>query len=62
MKQGLIKGPWSKQEDEILKEYVKIYGPKNWNALQRLTGYSRCKFCSLGDKCLIRCLRQLFFL
>jgi hypothetical protein len=35
MEQGLRKVPWSKQEDDILKEYVKIYGPKNWNALQR---------------------------
>ncbi|KAK2403133.1 MYB transcription factor EOBI [Trifolium repens] len=54
MEQGLRKGPWSKQEDEILKEYVKIYGPKKWNALQRLTGLPR-----EGKSCRLRWLNHL---
>jgi myb proto-oncogene protein len=54
MKQGLIKGPWSKQEDEILKEYVKTYGSKNWNRVQRLTGLPRN-----GKSCRLRWLNHL---
>ncbi|KAL9227299.1 hypothetical protein vseg_003004 [Gypsophila vaccaria] len=35
----LIKGPWSKEEDEIIVEMVKKYGPKKWSTIaQHLPG------------------------
>ena len=27
---GLIKGPWTQKENEILKNYVATNGPSNW--------------------------------
>jgi hypothetical protein len=27
----MVKGPWSKEEDELLAENVKKYGAKNWS-------------------------------
>ena len=26
-----VKGPWTKEEDEILLQMVEKYGPRNWN-------------------------------
>jgi myb proto-oncogene protein len=54
MEQRKISGPWSKQEDEILIEYVKRFGSQNWNAVQRLTGLPRD-----GRSCRLRWLNQL---
>ncbi|CAA0838367.1 Myb-related protein 3R-1 [Striga hermonthica] len=35
----LVKGPWSKEEDEIIIEMVKRYGPKKWSTIaQHLPG------------------------
>ncbi|KAH9605827.1 hypothetical protein KSS87_000606 [Heliosperma pusillum] len=35
----LIKGPWSKEEDEIIVQMVKKYGPKKWSTIaQHLPG------------------------
>ncbi|KAK9683723.1 hypothetical protein RND81_10G160700 [Saponaria officinalis] len=35
----LIKGPWSKEEDEIIVQLVKKYGPKKWSTIsQHLPG------------------------
>ncbi|KAJ8751658.1 hypothetical protein K2173_025817 [Erythroxylum novogranatense] len=35
----LVKGPWSKEEDEIIDELVKKYGPKKWSTIaQHLPG------------------------
>ncbi|VAH59264.1 hypothetical protein VPH35_043797 [Triticum aestivum] len=35
----LIKGPWSKEEDDIIVEMVKKYGPKKWSTIaQALPG------------------------
>ncbi|XP_022854928.1 transcription factor MYB3R-1-like [Olea europaea var. sylvestris] len=35
----LIKGPWSKEEDEIIIDLVKKYGPKKWSTIaQHLPG------------------------
>jgi Myb superfamily proteins, including transcription factors and mRNA splicing factors len=36
---NLVKGPWTKEEDEIVIEMVKKYGPRNWSAIaQHLPG------------------------
>ncbi|XP_062098781.1 transcription factor MYB3R-1-like [Humulus lupulus] len=29
----LVKGPWSKEEDEVIVELVKQYGPKKWSTI-----------------------------
>ncbi|KAL6536261.1 hypothetical protein OROGR_012833 [Orobanche gracilis] len=35
----LVKGPWSKEEDEMIIEMVKTYGPKKWSTIsQHLPG------------------------
>ncbi|KAL7159359.1 hypothetical protein ABFS83_01G022100 [Erythranthe nasuta] len=35
----LVKGPWSKEEDEMIIELVKTYGPKKWSTIaQHLHG------------------------
>ncbi|XP_057466669.1 transcription factor MYB3R-1-like isoform X1 [Actinidia eriantha] len=35
----LVKGPWSKEEDEVIIELVKTYGPKKWSTIaQHLPG------------------------
>ncbi|MCE3214783.1 DNA binding transcription coactivator transcription factor [Datura stramonium] len=35
----LVKGPWSKEEDEVITELVKKYGPKKWSTIaQHLPG------------------------
>ncbi|KAK9688230.1 Myb-like DNA-binding domain [Popillia japonica] len=31
----LVKGPWTKEEDEKVKELVKKYGPKKWTLIAR---------------------------
>lgn len=34
----LVKGPWTKEEDELLRKYVEIYGPKNWALIAKELG------------------------
>nr|QSD99677.1 MYB family transcription factor [Melilotus albus] len=45
---GLKKGQWSKEEDELLKAYVTKYGEKNWNTVSKNAGLNRdgksCRF------------------
>lgn len=31
LKPGLVKGPWSSQEDEQLRDWVQRFGPTNWS-------------------------------
>lgn len=45
----LKKGPWTAEEDAILKEYVRKHGEGNWNALQKNSGLQRC-----GKSCRLR--------
>lgn len=39
---GLKKGPWSKEEDEILKAYMTKKEESNWNSVSKNSGLSRC--------------------
>nr|QSD99776.1 MYB family transcription factor [Melilotus albus] len=45
---GLKKGKWSKEEDELLKAYVTKYGEKNWKTVSKNAGLNRddksCRF------------------
>lgn len=47
--QGLRKGPWTREEDVVLAEYVKKHGEGNWNAVQHHTKLPRC-----GKSCRLR--------
>lgn len=36
---NLVKGPWTKEEDEMVIKLVKMYGPENWSLIaQHLPG------------------------
>ena len=36
---ALVKGPWTKEEDEVLLQMVEKYGPRNWSTIaQHLPG------------------------
>nr|QIJ70647.1 MYB transcription factor [Macadamia integrifolia] len=48
-KQGLKKGPWTPEEDEILVEYIKTNGHGSWRSLPKLAGLLRC-----GKSCRLR--------
>ena len=37
-KNGLKKGAWSREEDEILTSYVQRYGHPNWRQLPKFAG------------------------
>lgn len=48
-----IKGPWSAEEDQILKRLVERYGPRNWSLISRyINGRS-------GKSCRLRWCNQL---
>ncbi|XP_073158471.1 transcription factor MYB73-like [Henckelia pumila] len=48
-----VKGPWSPEEDQLLRKLVKLYGPKNWSLISRsITGRS-------GKSCRLRWCNQL---
>lgn len=32
---NLVKGPWTKEEDEIVTKLVLKYGPKNWSNISK---------------------------
>ncbi|XVF21584.1 hypothetical protein REPUB_Repub12eG0102400 [Reevesia pubescens] len=48
-KMGLKKGPWTPEEDQILINYIKLYGHSNWRALPKQAGLLRC-----GKSCRLR--------
>uniref|UniRef100_A0A5B7BPL8 Putative myb-related protein Myb4-like n=1 Tax=Davidia involucrata TaxID=16924 RepID=A0A5B7BPL8_DAVIN len=48
-KMGLKKGPWTREEDEILINYIILYGHGNWRALPKQAGLLRC-----GKSCRLR--------
>lgn len=37
-KLGLKRGPWSKEEDDLLINYINKHGHPNWRALPKLAG------------------------
>ncbi|NP_001268132.1 R2R3 Myb14 transcription factor [Vitis vinifera] len=48
-KMGLKKGPWTPEEDQILVNYIHLYGHGNWRALPKQAGLLRC-----GKSCRLR--------
>ncbi|KAK9749382.1 hypothetical protein RND81_02G122300 [Saponaria officinalis] len=48
-KQGMKKGPWSSEEDEILINYINKNGHGNWRSLPKNSGLQRC-----GKSCRLR--------
>ncbi|KAG6524412.1 hypothetical protein ZIOFF_014321 [Zingiber officinale] len=47
--QGLKKGPWTPEEDQILVNYIKANGHGSWRSLPKLAGLLRC-----GKSCRLR--------
>ncbi|KAJ0967587.1 hypothetical protein J5N97_024504 [Dioscorea zingiberensis] len=48
-KMGLKKGPWTREEDQILIAYIQSFGHGNWRALPKKAGLLRC-----GKSCRLR--------
>ncbi|XVE73485.1 hypothetical protein DITRI_Ditri11bG0121600 [Diplodiscus trichospermus] len=48
------KGPWTEEEDSVLKAYVNIHGEGRWNSVARLSGLKRT-----GKSCRLRWLNYL---
>ncbi|KAG5234878.1 MYB transcription factor [Salix suchowensis] len=48
-KNGLKKGPWTPEEDQILIDYIKKHGYGNWRTLPKNAGLQRC-----GKSCRLR--------
>ncbi|XWS76689.1 hypothetical protein CRYUN_Cryun01aG0199200 [Craigia yunnanensis] len=48
------KGPWTEEEDSMLKLYVNIHGEGRWNSVARLSGLKRT-----GKSCRLRWLNYL---
>ncbi|KAK6792448.1 hypothetical protein RDI58_011529 [Solanum bulbocastanum] len=46
---GLKKGPWTPEEDQILVDYIDKHGHGSWRALPKLAGLNRC-----GKSCRLR--------
>ncbi|CAK8569964.1 unnamed protein product [Lathyrus sativus] len=46
---SIKKGPWTKEEDENLKDHIKKHGEGNWKAIQKESGLARC-----GKSCRLR--------
>nr|AHY20036.1 R2R3MYB transcription factor 5 [Tulipa fosteriana] len=40
---GVRKGPWSRQEDDLLIRSIKKYGLVKWSRVPRLAGLNRCR-------------------
>nr|QWQ79390.1 MYB31 [Zanthoxylum armatum] len=53
-KMGLKKGPWTPEEDQVLINYIKLYGHGNWRALPKQAGLLRC-----GKSCRLRWINYL---
>nr|ABK23561.1 unknown [Picea sitchensis] len=53
-KEGLNRGAWTKTEDIILCEYIRIHGEGGWRTLPKKAGLKRC-----GKSCRLRWLNYL---
>jgi len=53
-KEGLNRGAWTKTEDIILCEYIRIHGDGGWRTLPKKAGLKRC-----GKSCRLRWLNYL---
>ncbi|XP_010542737.1 PREDICTED: myb-related protein Myb4-like [Tarenaya hassleriana] len=53
-KMGMKKGPWTPEEDQILTNYIRLYGHSNWRALPKQAGLHRC-----GKSCRLRWINYL---
>ncbi|KAL5982290.1 hypothetical protein ACLOJK_016361 [Asimina triloba] len=48
------KGLWTVEEDQILVEYISVYGKGRWNRVAKMTGLKRC-----GKSCRLRWMNYL---
>ncbi|KAL5572383.1 hypothetical protein UlMin_021980 [Ulmus minor] len=53
-KEGLNRGAWTAQEDQILSDYIKTHGEGRWRDLPQRAGLKRC-----GKSCRLRWLNYL---
>ncbi|CAH8264342.1 unnamed protein product [Arabidopsis lyrata] len=53
-KMGMKRGPWTPEEDQILINYIHLYGHSNWRALPKHAGLLRC-----GKSCRLRWINYL---
>ncbi|XP_057531230.1 transcription factor MYB14-like [Amaranthus tricolor] len=53
-KVGLKKGPWTPEEDQVLINFIHLYGHSNWRALPKQAGLLRC-----GKSCRLRWINYL---
>ncbi|KAG2712789.1 hypothetical protein I3760_04G142400 [Carya illinoinensis] len=53
-KEGLNRGAWTAQEDNTLREYIRIHGEGKWRNLPKKAGLKRC-----GKSCRLRWLNYL---
>ncbi|KAG2332878.1 hypothetical protein Bca52824_004058 [Brassica carinata] len=53
-KMGVKRGPWTPEEDQILINYIHLYGHSNWRALPKHAGLHRC-----GKSCRLRWINYL---
>ncbi|KAL2608584.1 hypothetical protein R1flu_027157 [Riccia fluitans] len=54
VKRGLRKGPWTREEDIRLKEYITKHGHSCWRTLPKAAGLQRC-----GKSCRLRWINYL---
>ncbi|CAM8878918.1 unnamed protein product [Rhodiola kirilowii] len=53
-KEGLNRGAWTAQEDDILRDYIRVHGEGGWRNLPKNAGLKRC-----GKSCRLRWLNYL---
>ncbi|GMH27231.1 hypothetical protein Nepgr_029074 [Nepenthes gracilis] len=53
-KEGINKGAWSKQEDQMLIDYINTHGEGCWRSLPKAAGLHRC-----GKSCRLRWINYL---
>lgn len=54
-KTAVKKGPWSKEEDQILINYINKYGHGNWRQIPKNAGISFTTICMFVLKCYMSC-------